>query len=115
MKTVYLALWASALLGISSTGAAAASFDCESKELKADEQAICDTRALNDMDVKMVTTFELLSGLLAMGNRGELQDQQIAWLTKRGECKADIGCLTAAYAARLAELTTVYDGIERPK
>ncbi|MCM2475644.1 hypothetical protein HGO38_19400 [Rhizobium sp. CG5] len=93
----------------------AASFDCDAEALKADEQVICDTRALNDMDVKMVTTFELLSGLMAMGNRGQLQDQQIEWLTKRGECKADIGCLTAAYATRLAELTTIYDGIERPK
>jgi uncharacterized protein len=95
--------------------AQAASFDCKKPDLAEDETAICQTLSLNDMDVKMVTTFELLSGLLAMGARGELQDQQIEWLTKRGECKGDVGCLTAAYAARMAQLATVYEGVQRPK
>lgn len=61
----------------------AASFDCEQQDLAADERAICEDRLLNDADVKMVTTFDLLSGLLAMGARGSMQDAQIAWLTKR--------------------------------
>ncbi|KQW27411.1 hypothetical protein ASE36_17505 [Rhizobium sp. Root274] len=93
----------------------AASFDCKKPELAEDETAICQTLSLNDMDVKMVTTFELLSGLLAMGARGELQDQQIEWLAKRGECKGDVACLTAAYTARMAQLATVYEGVQRPK
>ncbi len=93
----------------------AASFDCQKPDLAEDETAICQTLSLNDMDVKMVTTFELLSGLLAMGARGELQDQQIEWLTKRGECKGDVACLTAAYTARMAQLATVYEGVQRPK
>jgi uncharacterized protein len=95
--------------------AQAASFDCQKPDLAADEAAICQTLSLNDLDVKMVTTFDLLSGLLAMGARGELQDQQIAWLTERGECKGDVACLTAAYTARLAQLATVYEGVQRPK
>ncbi len=95
--------------------AQAASFDCQKPDLAEDETAICQTLSLNDMDVKMVTTFELLSGLLAMGARGELQDQQIAWLTQRGECKGDVACLTAAYTARMAQLATVYEGVQRPK
>lgn len=95
--------------------AQAASFDCQQPELAADETAICKTLSLNDLDVKMVTTFELLSGLLAMGARGELQDQQIEWLTKRGECEGDIACLTAAYTARMAQLATVYQDVQRPK
>jgi uncharacterized protein len=95
--------------------AQAASFDCQKPDLAEDETAICETLSLNDMDVKMVTTFELLSGLLAMGARGELQDQQIEWLTKRGECKGDVACLTAAYTARMAQLAAVYEGVQRPK
>ncbi|MCM2439996.1 hypothetical protein HGO34_09745 [Agrobacterium vitis] len=92
----------------------AASFDCTKTDLKADEKAICDNRALNDLDVKMVTTFELISGLLPMGNRGELQDQQTAWLKTRQSCNADNDCIAKAYDARLKALKSVYDKIERP-
>ena len=72
------------------TGVAhAASFDCNAQTLQPDEKVICDNRTLNDADVKMVTTFDLLSGLLAMGSRGALQDAQSAWLKKRQACGAD--------------------------
>jgi uncharacterized protein len=92
----------------------AASFDCENKELKADEKAICDNRALNDADVRMVTTFDLLSGLLAMGSRGTLQDEQTAWLKKRQSCEADASCIKAAYDERLKQLGETYKKINRP-
>jgi uncharacterized protein len=92
----------------------AASFDCEAKELKPDEKAICDNRALNDADVKMVTTFDLLSGLLAMGSRGTMQDEQTAWLKKRQECSADVACIQAAYDTRLKQLGESYKDINRP-
>jgi uncharacterized protein len=103
-----------AILLIGSNLAQAASFDCDAKELKADEKAICDNRALNDADVKMVTTFELLSGLLAMGSRGTLQDEQTAWLKKRQECGADATCIKAAYDERLKQLGESYKIINRP-
>jgi uncharacterized protein len=92
----------------------AASFDCDAKELKPDEKAICDNRALNDADVKMVTTFDLLSGLLAMGSRGTLQDEQTAWLKKRQDCQADAACIKAAYDERLKQLGETYKNINRP-
>ncbi len=95
--------------------ATAASFDCDKPELAADETAICANRDLNDMDVKMVTTFELITGLMPMGNRGVVQDEQVAWLSKRQACKADLTCLRAAYTDRLAQLKNAYDVIERPK
>lgn len=94
--------------------AQAASFDCDAKELKPDEKTICDNRALNDADVKMVTTFDLLSGLLAMGSRGTLQDEQTAWLKKRQECQADAACIKAAYDERLKQLDETYKNINRP-
>lgn len=95
--------------------AEAASFDCDKPDLAADETAICANRDLNDMDVKMVTTFELITGLLPMGNRGVVQDEQVAWLSKRQACNADLACLRTSYTERLAQLKTVYDMIERPK
>ena len=92
----------------------AASFDCEAQNLKPDEKTICDVRALNDADVKMVTTFDLLSGLLAMGSRGTMQDQQTEWLKKRQACGADKACLTTSYEERLKVLNDTYKQINRP-
>lgn len=102
------------LLAVSFGGAHAASFDCEGKELQPDEKAICDTRSLNDADVKMVTTFELISGLLAMGSRGTLQDEQTAWLKTRQTCGADLSCLKTSYETRLKQLDDAYKKINRP-
>ncbi|MGV8937161.1 MAG: lysozyme inhibitor LprI family protein [Allorhizobium sp.] len=107
---------AGALLSLlSGTSAAnAASFDCNAESLKADEKVICENRDLNDADVRMVTTFELLGGFLAMGSRGALQDEQVAWLKTRQACEADIECLKAVYAARMAQFSALVDKIERP-
>lgn len=102
-----------ALLGQHSV-AHAASFDCDAQTLQPDEKVICDNRALNDADVKMVTTFDLLSGLLAMGSRGALQDAQSAWLKKRQACGADAACLKSSYEERLKELDQAYHNINRP-
>lgn len=92
----------------------AASFDCDAEALKADEQVICDIRALNDLDVKMATTFELLTGLMPMGSRDHLKEEQAAWLAKRQACNADAQCLRLSYDERMKQLETVYGGIERP-
>ncbi|AYD00798.1 lysozyme inhibitor LprI family protein [Neorhizobium sp. NCHU2750] len=94
--------------------AAAASFDCERADLAADEKVICDTRTLNDADVKMATTFDILTSLLAMGNRDQLKDEQSAWLKKRQACGADAACLTDAYAERMKQLNKAYEGLSRP-
>lgn len=99
---------------ISSFPASAASFDCERTDLAPDEKVICDTRTLNDADVKMVTTFDILTSLLAMGNRDALKDEQSQWLKKRQACGADAACLTAAYAERMKQLNQAYEGLSRP-
>lgn len=92
----------------------AASFDCDGKTLQPDEKMICDTRPLNDADVKMATTFELISGLLAMGSRGTLQDEQTAWLKTRQACGADAACLKTSYETRLGQLDVAYKHLNRP-
>jgi uncharacterized protein len=114
VKTALLAATVAAAPALFPSSAPAASFDCQQQDLAADEKAICDDRVLNDADVKMVTTFDLLSGLLAMGARGSMQDAQIAWLTKRQTCGADVSCLRATYEERQKELTEIYDKMPRP-
>lgn len=105
----------STLLILAAAGAVpAASFDCAKADLAADEKVICDDRALNDADVKMVTTFELLSGLLAMGSRGTLQDDQVEWLSRRQACGGDAACIRTAYDERMTALDEVYKSLQRP-
>lgn len=94
--------------------AAAASFDCDRADLAADEKAICDNRVLNDADVRMVTTFDILTGLVAMGARGEMQDQQSQWLKERQACGADVACIKTAYDKRMQQLDEAYKNISRP-
>jgi len=94
--------------------AAAASFDCEKADLAPDEKLICDTRSLNDADVKMVTTFDILTSLLAMGNRDQLKEEQSVWLKKRQACGPDAACLASAYAERMKQLNQAYEGLSRP-
>ncbi|MBW9053303.1 lysozyme inhibitor LprI family protein [Rhizobium mesosinicum] len=112
--TVPTAVICATLLALAPEGTRAASFNCDAKELQPDEKVICEDRSLNDADVKMVTTFELLSGLLAMGARGTLQDKQTAWLKKRQACGADAACIGAAYQERLKQLGETYKNINRP-
>jgi uncharacterized protein len=107
-------LAASPLLPVMAKPAAAASFDCERTDLAADEKAICDTRALNDADVKMVTTFDILTTLLPMGNRDTLREEQSQWLAKRQACAADVACLTGAYEERMKALAEAFQGLSRP-
>ncbi|QFY59792.1 hypothetical protein FZ934_04695 [Rhizobium grahamii] len=113
-RNIALTLTGASMLLSLSTVTHAASFDCEAKTLQPDEKAICDNRPLNDADVKMVTTFDLLSGLMAMGARGTLQDEQTAWLKKRQACGADTSCIKAAYDERLLQLDATYKKINRP-
>lgn len=92
----------------------AASFDCEKTDLAPDETAICENRALNDADVRMVTTFEMLSGLLAMGARGAMQDGQTAWLARRQACGSDVACIQSAYDERMQELKEAQTNLSGP-
>ncbi|KJF74047.1 lysozyme inhibitor LprI family protein [Agrobacterium arsenijevicii] len=104
------------ILAASSLGspASAASFDCTKPDLAPDEKAICDNRALNDQDVKMVTTFDILTQLMAMGARDTLRDEQSKWLKKRQECSADVACITSAYEERMKRLGEAFQSISRP-
>ena len=109
-----LALCLSVVIALSPLTAAAASFDCTLPSLTPNELAICNNRDLNDADVQMVTTLNLLTGLFGMGRRGAIMDDQRAWLQSRMACGADVACIRESYARRLQDLQAVYDSIDRP-
>lgn len=93
--------------------ALAASFSCAHAAQK-DEKAICAHRALNDKDVEMATKFRFLTGLFAMGARGNMQEQQRQWLSERHRCGGDIACLTSSYDRRISQLDNAYNAIDKP-
>ncbi|TCT08036.1 lysozyme inhibitor LprI family protein [Aquabacter spiritensis] len=88
----------------------AASFDCAAAHAP-DEAAVCGDRTLDDLDVEMATLYGVVTRLVGMGRRGDLQDEQRAFLRARAACGAAAPCLTAAYRARIAALRAVLDDI----
>ncbi len=102
-----LYLLATNVAALASRAAPAASFDCKLAK-QPDERAICASRQLSEMDVEMAVRYDMLTGLVAMGTRGNMQDEQHAWLRERAGCRGDRGCLRAAYARRIGTLKEEY-------
>ena len=99
-------LLAGGLLGMSCllpVSTFAASFDCQKAALSA-EKAICQFRSLNDQDVKMVTTFNILTHVLPMGGRDALRDEQQVWLKQRNACGGKVSCIARHYQQRQTQL-----------
>lgn len=108
-----MACGAACALAVGAFPASAASFDCKQAR-HADEKAICADRQLSELDVQMATTYRLLSGLFAMGVRGDMGDAQLTWLEQRRACGANKACLKQRYQERLAALQKIYDKIDKP-
>lgn len=81
----------------------AASFKCENAQTQT-EHAVCEHRVLNDADVKMATTYNIIRRLVPMGTRGAIQDQQVKWLQLRDQCRDNVSCLTDVYKMRQQKL-----------
>lgn len=104
IKSVLLA--AGLVAGITtglSVNAHAASFDCTKSRL-ATEKTICAYRSLNDRDVKMATTFNIISHAVPMGSRDHLKDEQVVWLKQRNRCGNTVNCIANAYQNRQKQL-----------
>lgn len=101
MKTLALVC----LLGLACSAAAtqAASFVCERAQT-ATEKAICKHSELNDADVKMATTYNILRKLVPMGTRSVIQEEQIKWLQLRNQCQDNVSCLLDVYKMRQQKL-----------
>ncbi|MEI9903264.1 MAG: hypothetical protein WDN06_04300 [Asticcacaulis sp.] len=106
MRTLLLA----ATLALSASAVHAASFDCAKARLP-DEKTICAYRSLSEADVKMATLFNVDTRLVAMGERGNIQDAQAEWLKNRHACGRNVACLTRSYNRRIAELQAEFDSI----
>ena len=92
--------------------AGAASFDCSRAEA-ADEKAVCADWQLNDQDVEMAVLYTQLKPLLGMGARGDMEDEQAAWLKRRSACGADRACLGKAYQERVQQLRGGFEALSK--
>jgi uncharacterized protein len=89
------------VLALSAAPAAhAASFAC-AKAKAPDERAICFDPVLSNLDSRLVGLLDLDESTVAMGQRGELQDQETAWVKSRAACGANRACLLSRYQSRL--------------
>jgi len=90
----------------------AASFDCAKAET-ADEKVVCADRQLNDRDVEMSVLYIQLKPLLGMGARGDMEDEQAAWLKRRASCGDDRACVSRAYDDRIRQLNNGFEALAK--
>ena len=84
--------------------ATAASFNC-ANAAKPDELAICSNPGLGDLDVQMATLYGVRMEIpMMMGAKGAAQDEQRAFLQRRGGCGGNVACIGEAYRERIATL-----------
>lgn len=92
-----------ASLTISASAASYAPLDCA--EVSSDAQkAVCANYKLGQQEARMATLFEWTTALVGMGQRGQIQDGQRAFIAARESCGPTLRCLQDLYAARVAEL-----------
>jgi uncharacterized protein len=105
MKSAVIAVAAGIVVaGMAVTAAQAASFNC-AKAAKPGEIAICANPHLSDLDVQMAALYGVRMEIpMLMGARGAAQDEQRAFLAKRGACGGNVACIQSAYQTRIAEL-----------
>lgn len=89
-----------------------APLDCK-KASSAAERTICSDYGLGQSDARIATLFGLTTSLVAMGQRGTIQDDQRAFLKQRDACGSNAGCLRAVYAARDKQLEAVMQSIQQ--
>ena len=109
-------LSASLLSGLAFMPAARAAdyapLDCR-KAASATERTICSDYGLGQSEARLATLYQITTSLVAMGQRGQIQDDQRAFLKQRNACGANTGCIASAYANRIAQLDAVMASIQQ--
>lgn len=77
------------------------------------ERAICSDYGLGQSEARVATLYGLTTSLVAMGQRGTIQDDQRAFLKQRDACASNAACIRNVYAARDKQLEAVMSGIQQ--
>lgn len=111
MARLILIACALAFAAISPAKAAGyAPLDCGKASSPA-EKAICGNYALGQLEARAATLFEVTTSLVAMGQRGDIQDAQRAFIAQREACGANIACIRNSYATRIKQLEEAMSSI----
>src|SRR5665213_2753229 len=100
-KTLLRPALAVGLFLFAAATADAASVDC-AEAAHPDEIAICQSRTLSELDVRMATLYGVRMKIpMLMGSHGTAQDEQSEFLANRAACGAKLACIGAAYLQRI--------------
>jgi uncharacterized protein len=103
------------LLGFAPGPGHAASYaplDC-AKVTMAAETTVCKSYALGQDEARLATLFEVLTSLVAMGQRADLIDTQRRWISTREACAGNTECLSRVYQSRINELSQTLDALAK--
>lgn len=75
------------------------------------ERTICSRYPLGQLEARMATLYEWTTSLVAMGQRGDIQDAQRDFIRKREACGDKATCIRGAYDARIAQLEAVMKAV----
>lgn len=108
-RTVVIITMASASVSAANAGEYVP-LDCNKAQSSA-ERAICSNYSLGQSEARMATLFSIVTSLVAMGQRGNIRDDQQKWLQSRNACGNNLACLKESYATRIQQLENVMAGI----
>lgn len=77
------------------------------------ERTICSDYGLGQSEARVATLYGVTTSLIAMGQRGTIQDDQRAFLKQRDACGSNAACIRSAYTARGKQLEAVMSGIQQ--
>jgi uncharacterized protein len=109
-RPALLAICAIAALTVSARAADYAPLNCAAASSPA-EKAICGNYGLGQLEARMATLYQWSTSFVGMGQRGDMQDAQRAFIQQRGKCGADVPCLRRTYEARIAQLQSVMERV----
>ena len=110
----FLALisWAFATLAVSPAGGADyAPLNCALAR-SATEKVICANYGLGQLEARMATLYEWSTSFVGMGQRGDIQDAQRAFLKQRDACGRSIACMRGVYESRIGQLQAVMERVK---
>jgi uncharacterized protein len=78
----------------------------------ATEKVICVNYGLGQLEARMATLYEWSTSFVGMGQRGDIQDAQRAFLKQRDACGRSIACMRRAYESRIGQLQAVMERVK---
>lgn len=89
-----------------------APLDCKMANSPA-ERTICSDYGLGQSEARVATLYGVTTSLVAMGQRGTIQDDQRAFLRQRDACGPNAACIRNVYATRVRQLESVISNIQQ--